>query len=447
MDTRRVVVKGGTIVSPEGKRRADVLIEGDAIAAVGRDVGGADVDEVIDASNRLVLPGLVDVHTHLDCPVDDLVTADDFTSGTIAAALGGTTTIVDFAINFRPERVQDSLEKWLHKLDTNPPVIDVGFHMIVTEVHDDDAEAALRELCTLGVTSFKLFMAYKGSFMVDDETLFRTARAAAAAGGVVMVHAENGDVIDLLTREAVERGDDDAVWHARTRPAATEAEAVGRAIRLCELAEAPLYIVHVSCRQAGEEVERARADGLRVWGETCPQYLVCDDTMLLGDRSHGARFVFTPPPRTPADQIWLWDAVRRDVLSVVSTDHSPFLLSEKVAPTSFAEIPQGAGGIEYRLGLLLAGVHAGRTSIERLVDVCARTPAKLFGMYPRKGEVAVGGDADIVVLDPDGETMVSPGGGHSRVDHGIYDGMTVAGRVETVLARGRPIVRESRFEP
>jgi dihydropyrimidinase len=447
MHKRSVLVKGGTIISPEGRRRADILIEGEHIAAIGVDFGEGHQDEIVDATNRAVLPGLVDVHTHLECPVDDLVTADDFRTGTVAAAVGGTTTIIDFALNFPPQRVQDSLTEWLRKIQTHPPVIDVGLHMIVTEVHGDDAEADLKDLCALGVTSFKLFMAYKGSFMVDDETLFRTARAAAEAHGVVMVHAENGEVVDLLTREALQRGQRAPVWHARTRPPETEAEAVSRAIHLCDFAKAPLYVVHVSCRQAGEEVERARADGLRVWGETCPQYLVCDDTMLLGEESQAARFVFTPPPRTPADQMWLWDALRRNVLSVVSTDHSPFALREKLAATSFADIPQGTGGIEYRLGLLLAGVHAGRLSLERLVDVCARTPARLFGMYPRKGEIAVGSDGDVVVLDPDREATVAPGGGRSMVDHGIYDGMTVAGCVETVIARGRTIVREGQFMP
>lgn len=431
---------GGDVVLADGLARADVVIQGDRIVSIGRDVrqGG---DLVTDASGNLVLPGAIDVHTHLESPSDSLVTTDDFTSGTVAAVAGGTTSIIDFAIQQPGLTLSASLDLWLEKLRVHPPIVDVGLHMIVTEIHSAMQERELVELSSRGVTSFKIFMAYKGSFMVDDETIFRTARAAAACGAVVMVHAETGDVIDVLIRDAVERGDTAAYWHARTRPPETESEAIAHAIGICEMARAPAYIVHVSSRVAAEEIAKARAAGVQVWAETCPQYLTFTEDVLDGDPRDAVKYVFTPPPRAPADRAYLWDALRAGTLSVVSTDHCPYLLTEKLGHR-FDAIPQGAPGIGSRMAVLFDRVQRGELPLDVLVDVCCRNPATLFGMAPDKGSIRVGAHADLVILDPAGETVVSATSAHSRADHSLYEGMRFAGAIRSVFTRGKPVVED-----
>lgn len=437
--TRRVI-RGGDLVLSDGVARADLTIEGHRIVAIGQHVPQAG-DVITDAAGQLVLPGAIDVHTHLESPSDGLVTTDDFTSGTIAAAAGGTTAIIDFAIQQPDLTLSAALDMWLEKLRAHPPVVDVALHMIVTEIHSAEAEKELVELASRGVTSFKLFLAYKGSFMVDDETIFRTARAAAACGAVVMVHAESGDVIDVLIRDAVERGETALAWHAKTRPPETEAEAIARAIAICEMAGAPAYIVHVSSRIATEEIARARAAGAQVWGETCPQYLIFTEEVLEGSARDAVKYVFTPPPRTAADRAHLWGALRAGTLSVVSTDHCPYLLEEKLG-RRFDLVPQGAPGIGSRLSLLFDGVQRGELPLEVLVDVCSRNPARLFGMAPDKGAIRVGAHADLVIIDPAGETVVSAASAHSRADHSLYEGMRFAGEVRSVFIRGRAVVED-----
>jgi dihydropyrimidinase len=440
----RSVIHGGRVALPGGLVDADVAIEGSHIVAVGRDLSG-DADLRVDARGLWVLPGLVDVHTHLEIEADGLITADDFTSGTIAAVAGGTTSIIDFAVQQADLPLEAALDRWLDKLVQHPPVVDVGFHIMIREVHSDGAEQELIALAARGVTSFKIFMAYRG-WMVDEETIFRTARAAAACGAVLLVHAESGGIIEALISDAVERGETAMAWHARTRPPATEAAAVAQVIRICEMVGCPVYIMHVSSTLALEEILKAKARGAQVWGETCPQYLTFTEDVLHRAPEEAAKYVFTPPPRTSDDRSRLWSALERGVLSVVSTDHTPYKLSEKVG-RRFDQVPQGAPGIGERLAVMFDGVTKARITLETMVDVCARTPALLFGMWPRKGEIRVGSDADMILFDPMGETIVSAAGSHSKVDHSLYEQMRFPGAVRSVFVRGRKVVDDGVVTP
>jgi dihydropyrimidinase len=395
-----VLIKGGRVVTATDEFDADVLIEGETITHLAKTLD-ATAETVIDATGKLLLPGCVDPHTHLDTDYEGLATCDDFTSGTIAAACGGTTTIINFCMQYRGESFASVLEAWQEKLVRHPPVIDVGFHMVVSDLTVPHAESDLARLCEQGITSYKLFLAYKESIMVDDETMFRTMLAAAANGALVLVHAENGDAIDVLIRQALEAGHTSTHWHARTRPPLTEAEATGRALQLARLAGAPVYIVHVSCEDALTPLARARSLGWQAWGETCSQYLFLDESSLDRPLEDAAKYVFTPPPRERHHQDRLWQALQSDVLSVVSSDHTPYRLKDKTEAQDFAAIPQGAPGIEERLSLIYdAGVRTGRITRPRLVQLLSTNPARLFGLYPRKGTIAVGSDADIVVFDP-----------------------------------------------
>ena len=430
---------------PDGLLEADVVIEGGRIAAVGR-YHGRSGDQILDARGQLVLPGMIDVHTHLEIPLDGLVptdgltSSDDFTSGTTAAVAGGTTSIIDFAIQQPGMSLSAALDLWLTKLSANPPLVDVGLHMMLMEIHSDEAERELIEIAARGVTSFKLFMAYKG-WIVDEETIFRTARAAAACGAVVMVHAESGEVIEVLIADAVKNGEGTMEWHAHTRPPETEAAAIAQAIAICEMAGAPVYIVHVSSQLGADEIARARARGARVWAETCPQYLTFTEDALHQAPEDAAKFVFTPPPRSTADRAHLWRSLEEDVLSVVSTDHCPYPLSEKLG-RRFDQVPQGAPGIGGRLAVMFDGVADGRITLDTLVKVCAHNPARLFGMWPRKGDVAVGSDADVILFDPSGETVISAATAHSNADHSLYEQMRFPGAVRAVLVGGRTVFED-----
>lgn len=445
-----VLIIGGRVVTASDDYVADVYIEGGTVAAVGRDLrpgagagAPARADTVIDAAGKYVLPGGVDPHTHLDMPSGDTATCDDFTSGTVAAAFGGTTTIVDFCQQRRGQPLLEALAGWHAKLEQAKPVVDVGFHMAVTDLSGDGALEELARLPDHGVSSYKLYLAYKGTIMVDDTTLFQAMRVTAAGGTLLMVHAENGDVVDVLVREALAAGRTEPRWHAATRPPAVEAEATSRSIRLARLAGCRLYVVHVSCAEAARAIAAARADGWPVWGETCPQYLFVDETALDRPGFEGAKYVFTPPPRTPADQEALWRALTTDVLSVVSTDHCPFTWDgqKSLGRDDFSRIPNGAPGIENRLHLLHdRGVRAGRLGLNRLVELTSTNPAKLFGLYPRKGTVAVGSDADLVVFDPAKRHRISAAGHHSNVDYNLFEGREVTGAPETVLVRGQIVV-------
>lgn len=421
---------------------ADICIEGESISLIGTELARrADVE--IDATGKLVLPGFIDPHTHLDSHYEGLTTCDDFTSGTVAAACGGTTCIVDFCIQYRGETFLRVLESWREKLRRNPPVIDVGFHMAVSDLSVPNAAAELEELCEQGITSFKLFLAYKESIQVDDETMFRTMRAAARHGALVLVHAENGDAIDVLIRDALAEGHTETRWHALTRPRLTEAEATNRALHLAHVAGAPIYIVHISCREALSALAEARQRGWRTWGETCTQYLFLDESDLDAPAGEGAKYIFTPPARDARDRAHLWRALETRLLSVVSSDHTPYLLADKTAADDFAGVPQGAPGIEERVLMLHdAAVASGRMSMSRLVEMVSTNPAKLFGLYPRKGTLAVGSDADVVVFDPKRRRRLSAADHHSRVDYSLYEGREVTGAPEVVIAGGRVVVRD-----
>ncbi len=441
----RTRIENGTIVTAEGTRRADLWIDGETIAAIGEPVAG-DVDLVLDASGKLILPGGVDAHTHLDMPLDDWVSsADDFASGTIAAAVGGTTTVIDYATQAHGRSLGEALETW-HGKARDRAVIDYGFHMIVCDL-SPGIEPELDAMVRAGVPSFKLFMAYPGRLMLDDGAIFRVLLRARENGGLVCLHAENGHVIQVLVERALAAGRTAPCEHARTRPARAEAEAVHRAAALAEIADAPVFIVHLSSAEALEEVERARARGVRIEAETCPQYLCLSDELYDQPHFAGARYVMSPPLRTRTSQEPLWRGLANGTIDTVATDHCPFSLADKeLGAGDFSRIPNGAPGIETRLALLWSlGVRPGKISPSRFVDVISTAPARIFGLYPRKGAIAVGSDADLVIWDPDRESTLSVATHHSRVDYCTYEGWKLVGLPATVLSRGQVIVEGGRF--
>jgi dihydropyrimidinase len=436
-----VLIKGGRVITAADDYVGDVYVENERISLIGESLE-VDADKVIDASGQYVLPGGVDPHTHLDMPFGGTVTIDDVESGQTAAAFGGTTCHVDFVIQPQGETFAAALDEWRSKAN-GKQVIDMGYHMAITDLNEGGTLEELASLPDQGVTSYKLFMAYKGALMVDDETLFRSMQVAADSGALVMVHAENGDAIDVLVKEALAEGKTEPKYHALTRPPETEGEATNRAIQLARVAGAPLYVVHVSCREAVEPIALAREKGWNIWGETCTQYFFVDYTFLERPNFEGAKFVYTPPPRDKANQDVLWNAVRTDVLSAISTDHCAFNWDgqKTLGKDDFSKIPNGGPGLENRLHMIHEfGVRAGRISLNRMVELLSTNPAKLFGLYPRKGTIAVGSDADIVVFDPEKKLTISAADHHSKVDYNLYEGTEVTGSPEVVLLRGNVLV-------
>ena len=437
-----VLIKGGRVITAADDYVGDVLVEGETVAQLG-DSLDVQADKVIDASGKYVLPGCIDPHTHMEMAFGGTVTCDDFTSGTTSAAFGGTTTHVDFCMQTPGDSLPDALAAYHEKIERAKPVIDVGFHIAVTDLHEGGNLEDLARLPDEGVTSYKLFMAYKGAIMVDDETLFKVMQVAADTGALVMVHAENGDAIDVLVKKARAEGKTEPKWHAATRPPITEAEATNRAIQLAHVAGAPLYVVHVSCKEAIEPIERARAANWDAWGETCTQYLFIDETALDQPDFEGGKYVYTPPPRPKENQEHLWRAIATDVLSVVSTDHCPFNWDgqKTIGRDDFSKIPNGGPGIENRLHMLHHfGAREGRFSLNRMVELLSTNPARFFGLYPRKGTIAVGSDADIVVFDPEKPHTISASTHHSNVDYNLFEGTEVRGAPDAVLVRGQVIV-------
>ncbi len=439
MDT---VIKGGTIVTATETLRGDVGIANGHIAIIGLDlpIAGA---LVVGAVGKLVMPGGVDPHTHLDSRSQGTVTADDWESGTIAAACGGTTTIVDFCFPARGESLGDGLAEW-HRRARDKAVVDYGFHAGILEERD----AIHEEIPTLpkhGVATLKIFMAYKHGNMVSDWTLYRTLRQARGQGALVLVHAENGDAIALREQELIAAGKTAPKYHAVARPPRVEAEATGRAIALAELASAPVYVVHVSCSDALEEIARGRARGVRVFAETCPHYLFCTVDDLDQNGFAGAKFVCSPALREPWQHDVLWNGLQQGVIQVIGSDHSAFnyrgVDQKERGLHDFTRIPNGVPGIEERLMLAYQGVVTGKLSLNRFVDAVATAPARIMGLGSRKGTIAPGVDADLVVWDPNGELTLGSATLHHRVDYSLYEGMRVRGIPDTVLSRGDVIVR------
>jgi dihydropyrimidinase len=442
-----VLIKGGRVITAADDYVADVFVDGERISLIGESLD-VTADKTIDATGKYVLPGAVDPHTHLEMPWRGETTIDDFESGQTAAAFGGTTTHVDFCIQGKGQTFAEALEIW-HGKREGKSIIDNGFHIAITDLAGDER---LEELARLpeehGVTSYKLFMAYKDSLMVDDETLFRAMQVAAGSGALVMVHAENGDAIEVLMSEAVAAGNTAPIYHALTRPPETEGEATNRAIQLARVAGAALYVVHVSCAESVEPIRIARDKGWNVWGETCTQYFFIDQSFLERPDFEGAKYVYTPPPRAKENQEILWNAVRTNVLQAISTDHCAYLFEgqKDAGKDDFRQIPNGGPGLENRLQLIHHfGVREGRISLNRMVELLCTNPAKLFGLYPRKGTLAVGSDADVVVFDPEKRVTISAATHHSRSDYNLYEGTEVQGSPETVLLRGNVLVENDRL--
>lgn len=451
-----ILIKNGTVVTAEGSTQADVLIDGERIAAVlapgdttlGASLAGS-VDKVIDATGKYVVPGGIDGHTHMEMPFGGTVASDSFETGTRAAAWGGTTTIIDFAVQKQGERVQDCLAAWHEKAGGNT-FIDYGFHQVVGGV-DGESLKAMDELVDEGITTFKLFMAYPGVFLSSDGQILQAMQQAASNGSMIMMHAENGSAIDVLVAQALAEGKTDPKYHSLTRPWETEAEATNRAIMLASLTGAPLYIVHMSAKQAVNVLQAARDTGGNFFGETCPQYLYLSlEDQLSQPGFEGAKWVCSTPLRSKAEehQKELWRYLRTNDLSVISTDHCPFCFKEQkeMGMGNFAKIPNGIGSVEHRMDLIFQGVVDGEISLERWVELCSTTPARMFGLYGRKGAIAPGFDADVVIYDPAGRTEIGfHKTHHMNMDHSAWEGFVIDGHVDVTISRGEILVENGEF--
>ncbi|OII62111.1 dihydropyrimidinase [Streptomyces sp. CC53] len=442
----RTLITGGLVITAADEVHADVLIEHGrvvALAAPGSQQWTA--DRVIDASQKYVIPGGVDAHTHMELPFGGTFASDTFETGTRAAAWGGTTTIVDFAVQSKGESLQAGLNAWHEKAD-GKCAIDYAFHMIMSDVN----EATLREMPKLvehGVSSFKLFMAYPGVFLSDDGQILRAMQVAGETGGLIMMHAENGLAIDVLVEQALARGETDPRFHGEVRKALLEAEATHRAIQLARVAGSPLYVVHVSAQEAVAELAAARDMGLPVFGETCPQYLFLSTDNLAEPDFEGAKYVCSTPLRPKEHQAALWRGLRTNDLQVVSTDHCPFCFAgqKELGRGDFSKIPNGLPGVENRMDLLHQAVVDGQISRRRWIEIACATPARMFGLYPQKGTIAPGADADVVIYDPHATQTLSAATHHMNVDYSAYEGKTITGQVETVLSRGEVVIDQRKY--
>lgn len=445
----RTVIKNGTVVTAVDTFAGDVWIENGTIVAVTTPGAstGMTADKTIDATGKLVMPGGIDAHTHMDMPFGGTMSSDDFETGTIAAAHGGTTTLVDFAIQQKGNSLRHAVDTWFGKAE-GKAAIDYGFHAIITDVNPGSLEE-MGGLVKEGITSFKLFMAYPGVLYVDDGQIFRAMQRARDLGGLVCMHAENGIALDVLIEQALARGETAPKYHSLSRPQIAEAEGTHRALALAEMAGAPVYIVHLSAPRALEKVVEARDRGLPAFAETCPQYLFCsieDDVDRPG--FEGAKFVCTPPIRPREYQNDIWRGLKTNDLQVVSTDHCPFCMKgqKDLGTESFAKIPNGMPGVETRMYLMWdGGVRTGRISPNRFVEITSTAPAKIFGMFPKKGTIAPGSDADVIVWDPDQEHVLSVETLHMRVDYSPYEGKKVRGKATHVISRGEVIVENGKF--
>jgi dihydropyrimidinase len=447
----RTLISGGTVVSATGSARADVLVDGETIAGLLDPALAAQItaDTTIDATGKYVIPGGIDGHTHMEMPFGGTQASDTFETGTRAAAWGGTTTIVDFVVQAHGQRVQDQVALWHEKAGGNC-AIDYAFHQIIGDVNADSLKA-MDELIGDGITSFKLFMAYPGVFLSSDGQIVQAMQTAAGNGGLIMMHCENGSAIDVLVQQALQRGETAPVHHGLTRPWQTEQEATHRAVMLADITGAPLYVVHVSAKQALARIAEARDAGRNVFGETCPQYLYLSLEEQLGAPGfEGAKWVCSTPLRARAEghQDALWTYINTGDVTSVSTDHCPFCMKDQkdMGVGDFSKIPNGIGSVEHRMDLLYQGVVDKRISLEKWVDVCCTTPARMFGLYGKKGVIAPGADADIVVYDPNGHTSIGVGKTHHmNMDYSAWEGWEIDGHVDVVLSRGAVIVDSSGY--
>ena len=435
----KTLIKNGRIVTAVDDYRADIFIDGETVTTIGKMLD-MEADVVIDAAGKLIIPGGIDPHTHMELPFGGTYSSDDFFTGTRAAAFGGTTTIIDFAVQTKGESMTSGVDAW-HKKAEGKTCIDYGFHLITTEFEDGD-EKEMYKLMDEGITSFKLFMAYPGVFLADDATIFRAMSAAGQRGGLICMHAENGIVINEIIKRFIADGRTAPKYHALTRPTIAEAEGVHRAIAIAEMAESPVYIVHLSCTDALNQVRQARDRGIPAFAETCPQYLF-HSIEDYGDGWEGAKYVMTPPLREKHNHAELWKGLKMDDLQVISTDHCPFCMKEQkeLGLDDFSKIPNGAPGVENRMNLIYnGGVVENRISLNRFVELTSTAAAKMFGLFPKKGTIAVGSDADIVIFDPEKEHTFGVENEHMNVDYSSYEGWKMKGKVDTVLSRGRVII-------
>jgi dihydropyrimidinase len=443
------LIKGGTVVSADGSERLDVLIEGERILRVGADIV-REGHEVVDATGLLVMPGAIDVHTHLDMPFGGTTSADDYTTGTQAAAVGGTTTVIDFVLQSQKHTMREALDTWLKKSD-GKACVDFSLHMAVTDLGPGDGAQGLREMEEMvaeGITSFKLFMAYPGVLMIDDGLMFKVMQKAAALNALCCIHAENGSAIDIVVEQMIAEGKTAPRYHALSRSPKAEAEATHRAIALADMAGAAVYIVHLSNEYALDELKFMQARGARALAETCTQYLVLSiEEQMPGKSWEEAKYVFTPPLREKRHQEPLWKALADGTLSVLSTDHCPFRFADQksLGKDDFRKIPNGGPGIENRLQILWHfGVNAGRITPERFVEVCCTGPARIFGM-PQKGVIAAGRDADILLWDPSAEYTISAATQCMATDYSMFEGWKVRGNAKHVYSRGERVVDDGKW--
>jgi dihydropyrimidinase len=441
----KTLIRNGRIVTAVDDYKADILIAGEVVSVIGAKLE-MEADRVIDAAGKLVIPGGIDPHTHMELPFGGTESSDDFRTGTIAAAFGGTTTIIDFAVQYKGQSLTEGLDRW-HAKAEGKTAIDYGFHLITTDL-EDERVPEMHKLMDEGVTSFKLFMAYPGVFLVDDATIYRAMVAAGERGGLICMHAENGVVINEIIKRALAEGRTAPKYHALTRPTIAEAEGVHRAIAIAEMAESPVYIVHLSCADALNQVRQARDRGVPAFAETCPQYLFLSYDNYEEPGFEGAKYVMTPPLREKWNQAELWKGLRMDDLQVISTDHCPFCMKEQkeLGRDDFSKIPNGAPGVEHRVPLIYNGVVENRLSLNRFVELTSTAAAKMFGLFPRKGTIAVGSDADIVIFDPEKQQTISASTHHMNVDYSAYEGKTIRGVVETVLSRGRVVIENGEYK-
>ncbi len=431
---KKILFKGGTVVSSKGIRHADVLVSGEKIVAVGRRLA-ADAQEV-DVSGKLIFPGFIDAHTHFDLEVSDTVTADNFDTGSKSAVAGGVTTIVDFATQNKGETLSDALNNWHVKAFANSSC-DYAFHMAVSDWRED-IRAELPAMFEQGVTSFKVYMIYD-AMELNDREIYEIMTELKKYGGIVGCHCENSGIIGKLREEAISRGDTAPANHPKTRPDYTEAEAVRRFLTIAKAADAPCIVVHLSTAEGYQEVIRARKNGVKVYAETCPQYLLLDDSVYSAPFDKSSKYICSPPLRKSEDNRALWEALKHNQLNTISTDHCSFTLEQKRAgKDDFTKIPNGMPGVETRAVLMYTyGVKKRRISLQQMCAYLSENPARLYGMYPKKGAVKAGSDADIVIFDPKQSGVISAAKGHSACGYDPYEGVKTVGRIDKVFLRGR----------